>query len=232
MQESLPINSIYEAHEGEGLHVGKPQIFVRLQGCSIGCLNCDSKDTWDFSQGEKTSLQDILYLLIKYRENLGINRVSITGGDPTHPIFEKALLELVSMLKKKDFYINIEASGTRVPSKLFDVVDFISFDVKTPSTGVKIQPQLLDTFLKQFAHKAQIKSVIETYEDFKFVLELKNSMSPTFEHWILTPCYNTEEDFPQTRFKQILEWNYAAKSPFRIIGQQHKWIFGSKEKKV
>jgi 7-carboxy-7-deazaguanine synthase len=228
----LPINSIYRAHEGEGFHLGKPQVFVRLQGCAIGCINCDSKDTWDFTQGFQQTVSDIVYLIQKYRENDGINRVSITGGDPTHPKFEEGLNELVGELKKKNYFVNIEASGTRLPSILFDLVDYISFDVKTPSTGVRLQESLLNDFLKQYSHKGQIKSVIENRQDFDFVLELKNRLAQNYDNWILTPCYKTEEEFPEARFRTILEWNYEAKSIFRVIGQQHKWIFGSKEKQV
>ena len=228
----LPINSIYRAHEGEGFHLGKPQVFVRLQGCAIGCFNCDSKDTWDFNLGVLQSVSDIVYLIQKYREHDGIERVSITGGDPTHPKFDEGLVELVGELKKKNFFINIEASGTRVPALLFDLVDYISFDVKTPSTGVRLQEAVLSEFLKQYSHKGQIKSVIENRNDFDFVLELKKRLGSNFENWILTPCYKTEEDFPAERFRSIIEWNYQAKSAFRVIGQQHKWIYGAKEKQV
>ena len=50
MTEKHLINSIYRATEGEGVFVGRPQIFVRYQGCAIGCINCDSKDTWEFDK--------------------------------------------------------------------------------------------------------------------------------------------------------------------------------------
>ncbi|MEX0799567.1 MAG: hypothetical protein WD025_08980, partial [Bacteriovoracaceae bacterium] len=59
MDDKLAINSIYMATEGEGIHVGTPQIFVRFQGCAIGCVNCDSKDTWEFLPGNK-ALETVL----------------------------------------------------------------------------------------------------------------------------------------------------------------------------
>ena len=80
------VHSIYSATEGEGIHIGIPQIFVRFQGCNIGCLNCDSKETWDFS-GQKLSLDEVL---TQVEDEAGkypfrLKRISITGGDPLHP---------------------------------------------------------------------------------------------------------------------------------------------------
>jgi 7-carboxy-7-deazaguanine synthase len=133
----LGINSIYRATEGEGVHIGESQIFVRFQGCTIGCLNCDSKDTWNFEEGSFFELEEVVAKI----EHLGktdffpLKRVSITGGDPLHPKLEPGVLALVKILKRQNYYVNIEASGSRICPDIFDLVDFISFDFKTPSTG-------------------------------------------------------------------------------------------------
>ena len=51
-------------------------------------------------------------------------------------------------------------------------------------------------------------------------------------NWVLTPCYNTNEEFPMERFIAVINWNEAVGGPFRVIGQQHKWIFGPTKKNV
>ena len=91
----LNINSIYMATEGEGIHIGKPQIFVRFQGCTVGCLNCDSKETWDFN----SSLRSFESVVDQVEEEAGkyphrIKRISITGGDPLHPKHTQAVEKL------------------------------------------------------------------------------------------------------------------------------------------
>ena len=91
----LPINSIYRATEGEGVFIGHPQVFVRTQGCSIGCLNCDSKDTWDFDEKTNRSLENILAEVSEQSFRGAINRISITGGDPLHPSNQNALVEFL-----------------------------------------------------------------------------------------------------------------------------------------
>ena len=50
--------------------------------------------------------------------------------------------------------------------------------------------------------------------------------------WVLTPCFNTNEAFPLDRFKQVLTMNEESGGMFRVIGQQHKWVFGPDQKQV
>lgn len=234
----LGIHSIYMATEGEGVFLGTPQIFVRFQGCNIGCVNCDSKETWEFDETgitlEKT-LEQIETEAGKYPYR--IKRVSITGGDPLHPKHTEAVTVLAGELKKRGYFINIEAAGTRVVDSLFDIVDFISFDFKTPSTGVKTSEKLLAKVMEQYPKKSQIKSVISDRKDFDFVYDVysrffeNNQLDPEVS-WVLTPCYEPHEEFPKERFISVLQYNESFGSPFRVIGQQHKWIHGPAKRNV
>lgn len=230
------INSIYRATEGEGVFLGRPQIFVRYQGCAIGCLNCDSKDTWDFTQDMGQSIEMVLESVYKEGFNGAIKNVSITGGDPLHPTHVPHVLALVKMLKEKKYYVNIEAAGTRVVDEIFDLVDYISFDFKTPSTGVKTPLKNIAKMMDQYTGKFQVKAVIAdrldftaTHEAFKMLEAEKHGINFP---WVMTPCFNTNEEFPLERFTQVLSWNEESGGHFRVIGQQHKWIFGPDKKQV
>ena len=46
--------------QGEGATVGQPAIFVRLQGCSVGCGWCDTKYSWDPVAGREVTLPALL----------------------------------------------------------------------------------------------------------------------------------------------------------------------------
>ena len=231
--EKLAINSIYMATEGEGIHVGIPQIFVRFQGCAIGCLNCDSKDTWEFTPGNRSLNQT----LAKVEELAGeypmrVKRVSITGGDPLHPKHVPAVRALARELKKRGYYINLEAAGTRLVHEIFDVIDFISFDYKTPSTGVKTNLKLIVKLFEQYKDKAQIKAVISNRHDFEATMEAFKTVCAETDHafsipWVLTPCYEPGEEFPKTLCQSIVELNHSYGAPFRVILQQHKVIYTS-----
>ena len=224
---TLLVNSIYHAIEGEGVRIGGAQIFVRLQGCTVGCVNCDSMETWEF-KGEPVETDKI----IEQIEKLSANRpywVSLTGGDPLHPKHETGLIELSKKLKDKNYKLNIEASGTRIPEELFNMMDYISCDFKTPSTGVRTPQRVLEKLVENYGDRYQIKSVISDKKDFDAALEMYQKLNEKFEeiNWILTPCFETGEQAPIKRIKEIYEW--VEKYPFfRVIAQQHKFVFGSK----
>lgn len=230
------INSIYRATEGEGIFLGRPQIFVRYQGCAVGCLNCDSKDTWEFDKSTGVDLEEILEKVHTEGFNGLIKNVSITGGDPLHPAHVPHVLELVKALKERGYFINIEAAGTRVVDEIFDLVDYISFDMKTPSTGVKTPLKNIQKMIAQYQSKFQLKAVVFDRKDFDTVLDAYKTLASTENSlnfpWVLTPCFNNEEDFPLKRFTNVLSWNEESGGFFRVIGQQHKWIFGPDEKQV
>ena len=156
---TLLINSIYRATEGEGIHIGIPQIFVRFQGCHVGCVNCDTKETWDFDPAFTKSFDEVIEQIEVLSQGL-IKRVSITGGDPLHPSHVPSLIDLVKELKTLGYFINIEAAGTRIVKEVFDLVDFISYDFKTPSTEVKTSKELLVKFLNEYGSKSQVKAVV------------------------------------------------------------------------
>lgn len=234
MTTTLLINSIYRATEGEGIHIGIPQIFVRFQGCHVGCVNCDTKETWDFDPAFTTTIDDVMEKVETLSQNI-IKRISITGGDPLHPSHIPSLLVLISELKNRGYWINIEAAGTRIVKEVFDQVDFISYDFKTPSTTVRTSKEILLKFIQEYGHKAQIKAMVADKKDFEATYDafhfVKGALNPQVP-WCLTPCYEPGEQFPMNRFQQVVQLNESFGLPFRVIGQQHKWVYGSEAKLV
>ena len=231
---TLLINSIYRATEGEGIHIGIPQIFVRFQGCHIGCVNCDTKETWDFDPAFTKSLDEVMEKIEVLSQDL-IKRVSITGGDPLHPSHIPSLIELIKELKARNYFVNIEAAGTRVVKEVFDLVDFVSYDFKTPSTQVRTSKELMVKFLQDYSHKSQIKAVIADKKDFEATYDAFHFVRSQLTHqvpWCLTPCYEPGEAFPMNRFQQVIQLNESFGLPFRVIGQQHKWAYGPSERLV
>ena len=231
---TLLINSIYRATEGEGIHIGIPQIFVRFQGCHIGCVNCDTKESWEFDPKFTMDLDEVMEKIEVLSQNL-IKRVSITGGDPLHPSHVPSLVALVKELKNRNFYVNIEAAGTRIVPEVFDLVDFVSFDIKTPSTQVRTSRDVLSRFVENYGQKAQVKAVVADKKDFEYVFDFYKSVPEEFRFkpsWCLTPCYEPGEPFPMNRFQQVIRLNENFGLPFRVIGQQHKWVYGPEERLV
>ena len=90
--------------------------------------------------------------------------------------------------------------------------------------------------IRQYNGKFQLKAVIENKQDFNYTLEVYNELVCEFNFinfpWVLTPSYNTNEEFPMSRFAEVMSWNEQHGGFFRVIGQQHKWIFGPDQKQV
>ncbi len=223
------INTIYLATEGEGCRLGTVQVFIRFQGCAVGCRNCDSKETWDFRRGKKLTITEILAQLENWPL---VRRVSITGGDPLHAQHVPAVMALARALKQRDYYLNIEAAGTRMVEEIFSLVDFISFDYKTPSSGAVVPLKHITQLEAGHLGKFQIKSVIENAADFHYTYQayqrlLKERPSSTLPFpWCLTPAYTPGKVFSLEFFNWLICENQRVGGPFLVIGQQHKWIHG------
>lgn len=117
------VNEHFKAFQGEGVHMGRPCLFVRLQGCDQQCWFCDSAGTWDGrwkSSHPKLASYEIRNLLL---EKLDPNTtpdafVVITGGEPT--LYN--LDPLVACLQDAGYKVHLETAGHHMISAAFDWV--------------------------------------------------------------------------------------------------------------
>jgi 7-carboxy-7-deazaguanine synthase len=121
--DPLPVNELFETVQGEGFHTGTPAVFIRLQGCPVGCPWCDTKYTWadpeiarEISAGDVVtknlgeesfgwmSVSSMVELVSQYRSK----HVVITGGEPCLYDLLPLTTELIAAGKR----VQIETSGT------------------------------------------------------------------------------------------------------------------------
>ncbi len=119
-----PINEMFQTLQGEGFYTGVPAIFIRLQGCPVGCSWCDTKHTWDKLADREVALGDILVKVVESdhwgaadaqtlletiaQRGWTARHVVITGGEPC--IYDLTLL--TAALEEHGFSCQIETSGT------------------------------------------------------------------------------------------------------------------------
>src|SRR5712691_6420943 len=72
----LRVTEIFRSIQGESTHAGRPCTFVRLSGCPMRCVWCDSEYT--FTGGEHISIEDVM----KKVRDFGCRLVEVTGGEP------------------------------------------------------------------------------------------------------------------------------------------------------
>jgi 7-carboxy-7-deazaguanine synthase len=174
--------------QGEGATAGLPAIFVRLQGCSVGCLWCDTKYSWDPAAGREVSLDGLLEEIASYP----CRRVVVTGGEP----LESALfLPLLVALADAGFRIEVETSGTLAPPPEADAEIQWNVSVKLGGSGVsqakRVNPKAIRAFL---ARNAWWKFVVTEAADVVEVLGLAERFALPRERILLQPeCLRTEE---------------------------------------
>ncbi|WP_299809497.1 7-carboxy-7-deazaguanine synthase QueE [uncultured Shewanella sp.] len=119
-----PVNEVFETIQGEGTHTGVPAIFVRLQGCPVGCAWCDTKQTWELLEDNRVAPELVIQVdgtigrwaelsvqqLVSAFEDKGFTAklVVITGGEPC--LYD--LSELTQYLHDHGYQTQIETSGT------------------------------------------------------------------------------------------------------------------------
>ncbi|EKE82769.1 7-carboxy-7-deazaguanine synthase QueE [Idiomarina xiamenensis] len=118
------INEIFQTIQGEGVFTGSPSIFVRLQGCPVGCPWCDTQHTWDIDPAQQVSVERMLskstasaewaelsaQAIVDCFQQQGYSakHVVITGGEPAMVDWRP----LAELLEARGYQLQIETSGT------------------------------------------------------------------------------------------------------------------------
>jgi len=121
----LTVNEIFFSIQGEGTRAGRPSAFVRLTGCPLRCVWCDT--AYAFHEGTKRSEADVLAALTAMPCRL----VTLTGGEP---LSQPAAFPFVARLADAGWEVVVETSGHVLLEGLDPRAGAI-MDVKTPGSG-------------------------------------------------------------------------------------------------
>jgi 7-carboxy-7-deazaguanine synthase len=154
MDNSLRITEIFYSLQGESNTVGIPTVFIRLTGCPLRCVYCDT--AYAFTGGKKMSLADIIAEVERY----GCKYITVTGGEP---LAQPACLELMTQLLDKGHKVSLETSGALDVSAVDPRVIKV-MDIKTPSSGEVDKNRY--TNIDHLVAQDQIKFVIGSDKDY------------------------------------------------------------------
>jgi 7-carboxy-7-deazaguanine synthase len=159
---TLRITEIFYSLQGEANTVGIPTVFIRLTGCPLRCLYCDT--AYAFTGGKKMSLADIIADVEQY----GCQYITVTGGEP---LAQPACLELMRQLVDQDYKVSLETSGALDVSTVDKRVVKV-MDIKTPSSG-EVDKNLY-TNINCLTAQDQVKFVIGNDEDYQWSKAILN----------------------------------------------------------
>lgn len=122
---TLRITEIFASIQGESTHIGLPTVFVRLTGCPLRCVWCDTD--YAFSGGSNRALDELVTEIRAY----GLPTVCVTGGEP---LAQKGCRALLSALCEVGLSVSLETSGALDIGGIDPRVSII-MDLKAPGSG-------------------------------------------------------------------------------------------------
>src|SRR5215207_4406813 len=179
----LRITEIFLSIQGESSHAGRPCAFVRLMGCPMRCVWCDSEYT--FQGGDRIAFEDIFSRL----EAFGCPLVEVTGGEP---LAQKAVFPFISALLDKGYEVLIETGGY-VSTEKVDSRAKIILDVKCPASG-EAKRNHWANLERLRAEKDEVKFVIADLNDWNFAREVieKYDLQNRAKEILISPVFGIE----------------------------------------
>jgi len=205
--------------QGEGPTAGLPAVFVRLQGCSVGCRWCDTRYSWDPEGGREITLRALLAEV----EGFPCRRVVITGGEPLEsPLFTP----LASALTAAGYVVEVETSGTLPPPPDAPAAIQWNVSVKLSGSGVAEDRRIAPGAIRAFvARDAWWKFVVEQPAEVGEVLQLAERFALPRERILLQP-EGLRADELAARTPELVE---ACKAHgFRFSPRLHILIWGAR----
>ncbi len=207
----LRITEIFLSIQGESSHAGRPCSFVRLTGCPMRCVWCDSKYT--FTGGEQMSV-DVIFAKL---DEFGCNLVEVTGGEP---LAQKNVFPFITELCDRDYEVLIETGGF-ISTEDVDERAKIILDVKCPASG-EAERNHWPNLERLRPDKDEVKFVIADMADWEFAKETieKYDLVSRTKEVLISPVHGIEN------LVEIAEAVSRSGLKVRLNLQMHKYIWG------
>ncbi len=206
----LKITETFVSIQGEADAVGWPTLFIRLTGCPLRCVYCDTQ--YSFHGGE---WQDV-DALVEVARTSGVRHVCVTGGEP---LAQKACLELLASLCDAGFAVSLETSGALDVSAVDPRVSRV-VDLKTPGSGEMHRNRMEN--LDVLSARDQLKFVLCSRTDYEWARALlRERAQPLPAQVLFSPVWD------QVAPRELADWILADRLPVRLQVQLHKFLWGN-----
>ena len=206
----LRISEIFHSIQGESTRVGLPTVFIRLTGCPLRCVWCDTE--YAFSGGESLDLSAILAQVAAFE----CTTVCVTGGEP---LAQKACPDLLTALCDAGYSVSLETSGALDISGVDSRVSRI-MDLKAPGSGEEAKNRWENCALLT-AHD-ELKLVLASRADYDW------AVAACRQHRLFARCPVLFSPVQGQLDPALLaQWVLADRLPVRFQLQLHKVLWGN-----
>lgn len=208
----LRITEIFLSIQGESSHAGRPCSFVRLTGCPMRCVWCDSEYT--FTGGERISFEEIFTKL----DEFGCNLVEVTGGEP---LAQKAVFPFITELCDRGYEVLIETGGF-VSTENVDQRAKVILDIKCPASG-EAERNHWPNLERLRPDIDEVKFVVADIADWEFAKDIiaKYHLGNRVKEILISPVHGIES------LAEIAESVSQSGLSVRLNLQLHKYIWGA-----
>jgi 7-carboxy-7-deazaguanine synthase len=219
----LQVVEIFYSLQGEGTLIGTPMVFIRLWGCNMQCIWCDTRYSWapEFKSVTKRLEYDprqVVDLLSSYQKIS--TWINFTGGEPT--IWKDEIEEVIDHTNGT-FKSCIQTNGKTWFDSLFSKIDKICMDFKCPGSGEVSQLSLL----RRLREQDEAKFVILDEKDFQYTLKALEEFR-TQATIIIQPVLRPQDSYEAYFEKIRCLVSKLSKQPIknlRILPQYHQLLW-------
>jgi 7-carboxy-7-deazaguanine synthase len=212
LQLPFVISEIFHSLQGEGLRAGQRCVFVRLQGCKLRCVWCDTPYALDRRKGGNTmSGQEILDAVQQY----DCSFVEFTGGEPLE---QQAVYPMMHMLCDMGYTVAVETGG-HINTRFVDPRVIRIIDMKCPDSRM----ESLNCYenLQILRPHDEVKFVLASRKDYEWARQLVQEYQLDQKcAAVLMSCV-----FNALPFADLAAWILEDRLNVRMQLQMHKFIW-------